>query len=427
MTNYICSSCGEPSSSWYGKCPACGQWNTLGKAEVDSTSAKKKGKATPAKLATFKNVASIKSSKLETGIYEIDRVLAGGFSPGQVALLAGEPGVGKSTLLLKGLSKLKVLYASGEESTDQVADRARRVGINLDNFLFTDESQVESIIEAAKDNIKKFQIIVIDSVQTIHSGDVLSAAGSVSQIRSCVDLLSDFVKEYQKTLVIVGHVNKAGDIAGPKTLEHLVDSVFYLEGDKNSSYRVLRARKNRFGTTDEVGLFEMHESGLQPVKNPTAFIDYDRSPQPGRAITATIEGSRALFFEIQCLVSPTNFALPRRVVSGIDFNRLQLILAALKKHLYLSLDNSDVFVSVVGGLSIKSPAADLGIAMSIISSAKNKAVPTSTLFFGEIGLLGEIRHIYKEEQIEKEAKRFGFSKIYSASKTATLRDIGRLF
>ncbi|MFQ5451953.1 MAG: DNA repair protein RadA [Candidatus Paceibacterota bacterium] len=425
MAQFICSECGYGSASWYGKCPSCSQWHTLDKKETEKKS-KFSRRATKAAVTSLKKIPTSSIGRLATGIYEVDRVLGGGFTQGQVILLAGEPGVGKSTLLLKALSQLKTFYVSGEESAAQVKDRADRVKTSLDSLLFSDETQVESIIATAKSQAKKFSVLIIDSIQTIYSGDVSAPVGGVTQIRESVSLLSDFAKQFNKTLVIVGHVTKEGEIAGPKTLEHLVDTVLYLEGDKNSSYRVLRSRKNRFGATDEVGLFEMTDRGMSQVKAPTAFLETSSKSQVGRVIVGTVEGSRALFFEIQSLVVPTKLAMPRRVVSGVDFNRLQLLLAVIRKYVKLPLDSFDIYVNVVGGLSVKSTAADLGIVASVVSSAKNKPVSQQQVFVGEIGLLGEVRSVYGEEKVIKDARRYGFKKVISSKTMISIKEIGKM-
>ncbi len=424
---YICSNCGYGSGSWIGKCPDCGGWNTL-KEKPDFAEASSNKKNETIKKITITSLSKIKSSsksRQSTGIFEFDRVLGGGVVPGEVILLTGQPGIGKSTLVLQAFQKLKVLYISGEESAEQVKNRAERLSVNLNNLSFSSDLQIESIIqslEAIKDEI---EIVIIDSVQTIYSKDIVGPVAGVSQLKEVTKKIINFAKQSKVSVLLIGHINKEGDVAGPKTLEHFVDCVLELEGEKVSNFRLLRASKNRFGSTDEIGIFEMKVKGLTEVKNPLIFLETDKKLEPGKAIVGVAEGKRPFFFEIQTLVVPTSLMNPRRVVKGLDYNKVLLLLAVIRKNLHLPLDRFDVFVNVVGGVSIKSTAADLGFIASLISSFKNIALPTDSIFVGEVGLLGEIRSSYLEEKITDEAKRLGFKKIYSSKLIKSVKDFAK--
>lgn len=427
MAFYICSNCGFGSGSWLGKCPDCGEWNSMKRQNDAGEDAKTKGSSRKklveaTALTPLSAVDSTKKDRLATKLFEFDRVLGGGFISGEVVLLTGEPGIGKSTLLLQCLKHMKVMYVSGEESAAQVADRAKRLHIPLDQILFSTETQTESIVETIKKEADSVDVVVIDSIQTVYSKDVSGMSGSVSQLKECAIQLVALAKSLHKPMVIVGHVTKEGDVAGPKTLEHLVDCVLLFEGDKISMHRVLRASKNRFGSTDEVGIFAMNETGLVEVTNPTAFIE-DNESTPGRAIVGVAEGKRPLFFEIQTLAVPTTLPMPRRIVKGVDYNKVQLLLAVIRKHLHLQMDTHDIYVNVVGGIDIKSPAADLGIVASLISSFKNIALPAKSVFLGEVGLLGEVRPVFYQERIVEEAKRLSFGKTYSPANIKHVRDL----
>lgn len=423
MSQFICSDCGYGVSSWYGRCPECGAWNTFQRINP----AGEKDMVKSVVFTPFSKVLGLKAERKKTGVFEFDRVLGGGFVKGEVILVAGEPGVGKSTLILKVLESLRTIYISGEESAQQIKHRADRIKSDLSRFHFSDNVQVEGIIQGLSKEADKFEIIVVDSIQTVHSKDIPSPSGSLSQIKEAAARLADFAKKKNLVLLIVGHITKEGDIAGPKTLEHLVDCVLYLEGDRQSQFRILRSRKNRFGPTDEVGVFEMGESGLNEVKYATAFLETEKIKAAGKAVVGISEGSRPLFFEVQSLVVPTVLAVPRRVVSGVDYNKVQLILAVLRKNLRLALDKFDIYVNVVGGVTIKSTGADLGVAASIISSVKNIAIAAKTVFIGEVGLLGEIRQVMGQEQIIKEAKRYEFIHIYSPKNIDSVTKLASIF
>lgn len=423
-TTFICSSCGYGSASWYGKCPQCSEWNTFEKQETGKAS-RRSGNAPKAEFRPLSKLDSVSSHRKSVGLFEFDRVLGGGFVEGETILIAGEPGVGKSTLLLNLLSVFKTMYVSGEESGQQVKQRAERLGAKTDNIKFSNDISVESIIQALHVE-KDFDIVVIDSIQTVYSASIPSPMGSASQIKESAAQLVDYTKQNNKILIIVGHVTKEGDIAGPKTLEHLVDCVLYLEGERQSQFRVLRAKKNRFGPTDEVGLFEMKQEGMHAIDNPTIFLDEAHIHAPGSSSIAVVEGSRTLFFEIQSLVVKTSLSIPRRVVSGIDYNRLQLLLAVMRKYLNVRFDEYDVYVNVVGGVTAKSPSADLGIVMSILSSLTNKVLPKKAVSIGEIGLLGEIRYIQGQDKAIKEALRLKFDHVYSSKNLSSVKAIKKI-
>jgi len=421
MALYICNHCGYGSGSWLGRCPNCNEWNTFAiQKENDSAGAEGVKKMT---LTSLSKVKSLNKEKKPTGIYEFDRVVGGGLLPGEVILLTGEPGVGKSTLLLQALQKLKTIYISGEEAAEQVKDRAERLRIDLQNFLFSDNLQVEGIVEGISNLENQPEIIVVDSIQTVYSKSVESPQGSVNQLKESAGRLIELAKKNKIAILIVGHITKEGDIAGPKTLEHLVDCVLSFEGERVSNFRILRASKNRFGSTDEIGIFEMHGAGLKEVDNPLVFLDQDDKPMPGKAIVGVAEGKRSLFYEIQTLTVPTVLSIPRRVVKGVDYNKVQLLLAVIRKHLQIPLDKYDIYVNVVGGVEVKSTAADLGIIASLLSSIKNIPLPKKVVFIGEVGLLGEIRKGPFEDKTISEAKRLKFSQIVSAKTIADIKGL----
>lgn len=421
MSLFICSNCGYGAASWMGKCPDCSNWNTF--KEQNDGDKKRNESLKKAQFSSLSKLKPLEKSRMPTGLYEFDRVLGYGLVPGEVILLTGEPGVGKSTLLLQALQNLKAVYVSGEESPEQVKDRADRLKIKLDNFLFSDNLQVEGIISALEDINNKIDVVVIDSIQTVYSKNIDAAAGSPSQLKESTMKLINFAKQNKISVLIIGHITKVGEIAGPKTLEHLVDCVLGFEGEKVSNFRILRAAKNRFGTTDEIGIFEMTKHGLTAIKDPLAFMEDSTDKVTGRAVVAVAEGRRPLFFEIQTLASPSFLSMPRRVVKGIDYNKLQLLLAVAQKHLNLNLDRYDIYVNVVGGVSITSPASDLGLIASIYSSIKNISLGHKTVFTGEVGLLGEVRKVYFEEKIAQEAKRLQFRKILNSSNLKSIKQL----
>jgi len=422
-TKFVCQQCGMESPKWLGKCPECGEWNSFIETVIPTT---KKGfsigtafTVSPQKLSQIK---SVDLKRIKTDISEFDRVLGGGLVSGSVVLVAGEPGIGKSTLMLALGNKVGGLYISGEESLHQIKLRAERLKIKGEKLDFLSEIDVDIILETIK-NFKKedFKVLIVDSIQTLTTQDLTSSAGSVGQVRECASKLLRMAKSSNIAVFLIGHVTKEGMLAGPKILEHMVDTVLSLEGEKFGAFRLLRTTKNRFGATDEVGVFEMTDKGMIGIENPSKlFLAQRQKNVPGSVIVATMEGTRPVLVEVQALVTPTQLAIPRRMVSGIDYNRLQLIVAVLSKRLGLPLGNFDVLVNVAGGLRIEEPAADLGVALAIFSSFKNLAIDPKMVVFGELGLLGEIRNVSQANQRIKEAKRLGFIRIISPEKYSSI-------
>lgn len=413
---YYCQSCGHESSKWLGQCPMCKEWNTFVEEKVVKSSSKSGLKISELRdrmEATPINQVSVTSDdRTKTGINELDRVLGGGIVQGSMTLIGGDPGIGKSTLLLQVCQRLsakeiKILYVSGEESANQIKMRADRIGKFSDDLLLLCETELEIISEAIKK--LKPQVVVIDSVQTMVSEYVSAAPGSVSQVRETTAILMKIAKGLNISMFLVGHVTKEGTVAGPRVLEHMVDTVLYFEGDRHASYRILRGVKNRFGSTDEIGVFEMMAAGLSEVSNPSEFMLSGRPENSSGAVVACcIEGTRPLLLEIQALVCRTSFGYPRRQANGTDFNRINLLMAVLEKRLEFPLSDHDAYVNVAGGMKITEPALDLAIIMALVSSYKNRAVDDSTVVFGEVGLSGEVRSITMPEQRVKEAQKLGF-------------------
>ena len=407
---YVCSECGASALQWFGACPACGAAGTLSETIAERASGHRY--AAPVPAAAPVPLAEIETRELgraPRGIGELDRVLGGGLVAGQVALLAGDPGIGKSTLLLQCVSALESssLYISGEESAEQIALRARRLALPAGRVRLLAEIQLERIVAAPE--AARPQGAVIDSIQTLYSEQMQSAPGSVAQVRECAAQLTRFAKRSGTAILLIGHVTKEGAIAGPRVLEHIVDTVLYLEGDRFQSYRLLRSVKNRFGATSEVGVFEMRERGMVEIVNPSeAFLAERMVNAPGSAIAVTMEGTRPLLVEIQGLTSPTSFGNPRRTPNGIDFNRLLLTVAVLTRRVGLRLGEQDVFVNVVGGLSISEPAADLAVAAAIASSMRNNPLRAETVLIGEVGLSGELRMVGQMPARLHEAEKLGF-------------------
>ncbi len=404
-----CQSCGYSSPKWLGKCPDCGAWNSFVEEER-ITRLKKRETASPVVLS---EISHSSGSRHSTEIKEFDRTLGGGVVLGSVVLIGGDPGIGKSTLILqalKGLTNLgKVLYVSGEESPEQIKIRADRLKVKSDNILLLPETSLEGIISTAQEVGPK--AIVIDSIQTIFSLELPSTPGSVAQIRECATKLMFFAKKYSVPLFIIGHVTKEGAIAGPRVLEHIVDTVLYFEGDKGTPFRILRAVKNRFGASNEIGVFEMTDTGLIEVSNPSQLFLSERPDKAsGSLVAASLEGTRPLLVEVQALASTSSFGMPRRTALGVDYNRVNLLIAVLNKRIGMHLGNMDIFVNVVGGLKIDEPAMDLAIVGAIASSFKNTPVDTGTFVFGEIGLSGELRAISQPEIRIKEAEKLGLKK-----------------
>jgi len=427
MSFFICSDCGFGSASWYGKCPDCGKWNTLvEKPEFNKSLSKKTESVKKISITPLSKIKTQEKGRIKSGLYELDRVIGDGFVRGEVILLTGEPGIGKSTLILQALKDIKTLYISGEESGEQVKNRADRLKIKLDNFLFSNDMQVEGIIESAYEIKEKIDIIVIDSIQTIYSKNIESASASVSQLKETTKQLITFAKKNNICIVIIGHINKEGEIAGPKTLEHFVDCVINFEGEKVSNYRLIRASKNRFGGTDEIGIFEMTGQGLKESRNPLVFVEDVRPQESGKTIVGVSQGRRPLFFEIQTLVAPSILPSPRRVVKGLDYNKVLLLLAVAQKYLKLPFDHYDVYVNVVGGVTVKNTLSDLGLLASLISSYRNIPLPKNSVFIGEIGLLGEIRYSNLDNKIINESQRLGFKKIYSSKIIKNVKELSAI-
>jgi DNA repair protein RadA/Sms len=424
-SSFVCQQCGYETPSWYGKCPGCGEWNSLVETAKEKEGQGSRGKgqgisnSKPVKLSEVKH---IEKNRLKSGFGEFDRVMGGGIVPGSVTLLAGDPGIGKSTILLHVIGKTGGLYVSGEESAEQVKLRAKRLGINGENILILSDVVAESIVTQVNNISTQTSLVIIDSIQTLSSEELEGMAGSVGQIRHCAEILIAMAKSKAIPLIIIGHVTKEGTIAGPKVLEHMVDTVLYLEGERFANARILRTLKNRFGAIEEVGIFEMREEGLKEIDNPSAIFLADRViGVAGSVVTVIMEGTRPILVEIQALVVPTQLAIPRRVASGFDYNRLQLLVAILQKRLNLPLGTFDIFINISGGIKISEPAADLAVAIAIISSFKNKPIPDKTVVFGELGLLSEVRRTNSEDHRISEAKRLGFIKMISPQSIHNLK------
>lgn len=414
-TVYICQNCSSQAPKWLGKCPECEAWNSFVEDVISAETAKKDRTQRNLKAAspTPLTHSAETPKRHSTGLAEFDRVLGGGIVPGSLILLGGEPGIGKSTLTLQLCATIsqqnkKILYISGEESINQIALRAKRLTVASENLFLLNETLLESILLTLGDH--KPDLVIIDSIQVIASGDVAGLTGGITQVRACTEALMSWAKTSQTPMVIVSHVNKEGNLAGPKTLEHLVDTVLYLEGERYQDLRLLRGIKNRFGSTNEVGLFEMTETGLTEVPNPSELFLKQRSQNTvGACLTVTLEGSRPMVVEIQALTVPTRFGYPKRATSGFDANRLELLLAVLQKHAKIPLNEHDVYVNVVGGLKLKDPGADLAVALAIASSFKQKPLAQNAVAFGEITLSGEIRQPNQHKKREQEAKHWELS------------------
>lgn len=422
---FVCQQCGYQSPSYLGKCPNCGSWNSFSEEVIQTgkTDKKQQRSVVSSKPVKLSEVAAVKTERISTGISELDMVLGGGIVPGMVVLVSGEPGIGKSTLLLEIANRLTtpVLYIAGEESASQIKIRADRLGVKAENLAVLETSDVDDVVSQIKDQ----GLVIVDSIQTMTTTDLSGTAGSVGQVRESAARLINAAKPLGVPIFIVGHVTKDGTIAGPKVLEHAVDTVLTIEGEKYSSLRLIRTNKNRFGPTDEVGVLEMSDSGLRGVKDLQGlFTDSADSSKPGSCLTITMEGTRPILVEVQALTTSTPLPSPRRVASGVDYNRLQTIIAILIKRLSIPLYKEDVYVSVSGGLKISEPAADLAIALAILSSYRNKALPVKSIAFGELDLLGNIRTINSQARRIKEAKGLGFKNVLSSEAIKNLQEVG---
>lgn len=424
-TVFFCKECGYESAKWLGKCPGCNSWNSFVEEKINK---KNTSKTTGSHLSTFSKTSTVKKLKdivvtkeirLNTGYEELNRVFGGGIVEGSLNLIGGEPGIGKSTLIMQVCSNLasigKVLYVSGEESETQVKLRADRLKVNSDNILFFNETSID-IIENKIEEINP-KICIIDSIQTMYDEEISSTSGSVSQVKEVTARLMYLAKKQNLTMIVIGHVTKDGVIAGPRILEHMVDTVIYIEGERFLSHRIVRGVKNRFGSTNEIGIFDMKDEGMIEVTNMSdIFLTKSDKNLPGTAVVATVEGTSTILMEVQALTTHSYYNMPRRVANGIDLNRLNMLIAVLEKRCSLNLSSQDIYVNVIGGMKVDEPAVDLSVAMAIVSSYKNIVIDSKTVFLGEIGLTGEIRNITNFEKRIKEISKLGYNKIYTNKK-----------
>ncbi len=420
-TAFFCQSCGYESSKWMGQCPACHEWNTMVEETVTKSSGSTNDRiknsidAPRVRPATLASIEMVSEDKITSGIGELDRVLGGGIVKGSMLLVGGDPGIGKSTLLLQVCRNVsgaghEILYVSGEESLKQIKMRAVRLGDFTDNLKLVSETNLDTITDIIINT--KPEMVVIDSIQTMFNETIQGAPGSVAQVRETTGVLLKIAKTLGISIFIIGHVTKEGAVAGPRVLEHMVDTVLYFEGDTKGAYRILRGVKNRFGSTDEIGVFEMNEQGLREVKNPSEFMLSGRPENAsGSVVTCCMEGSRPLLVEIQALVCDTNFGFPRRQATGTDYNRVNLLMAVLEKRVGMRLSNSDAYVNIAGGMKINEPSLDLGIVMAVASSFRNRPIDESMICFGEVGLSGEVRAVSQVAQRVSEAERLGFKTV----------------
>lgn len=416
-TVYFCQNCGHEENKWLGQCPACKEWNTFVEETVVTKAPGKArssaGRGGPAKALTLREIEHVQEDRYSSHIAELDRVLGGGIVPGSLVLVGGDPGIGKSTLLLQVCQKLAaderpVLYISGEESLHQIKMRAERIGSFNDYLKLLCETNLDTVRETIER--EKPQAVVIDSIQTMSSDLVTSAPGSVSQVRESTNVLLQLAKGLAVTVFIVGHVTKEGQVAGPRVLEHMVDTVLYFEGERYASYRILRSVKNRFGATHEIGVFEMASEGLKEVPNPSEYMLSGKPEEaPGSVVVCCMEGTRPMLVEVQALVARTNFGYPRRTASGCDYNRLNLLIAVLSKRLGIDMSEQDAYVNIAGGIKLNEPAIDLGIVLALVSSYRNKVIDEKLIAFGEVGLSGEVRGVTNPKQRVLEARKLGYT------------------
>lgn len=426
-TVFVCQSCSHEAYKWIGQCPGCLEWNTMVeelKKETFLSSSTTQAKTI--KLVRLSDVSYQESKRFSSGFQEFDRVLGGGFVRGQVILMAGEPGIGKSTILTqicKNLSQSKILYVCGEENPEQIKLRAERLGVDATSIYMVCETDVDYILTSVSQN-PDTTLLIVDSIQTVTSKEFMGIAGSVGQVRGCIQKISELVKKLGIATIVVGHVTKEGTVAGPKVLEHLVDTVLYLEGDHNHLFRILKTIKNRFGPVSEVGLFEMKESGLEEVLNPSqAFLSERSKSSIGSCIAVVMEGFRPLMFEVQALTTKTLFGYPMRKASGFNVNRLQLLIAVLEKKCGFDFSTQDVFINIAGGFKVTEYATDLAVCMALASSLKNVAVPSDLVSYGEVGLLGEIRKVPQQEKREAESKKLGFKTVVSPKDFTNITEV----
>ncbi len=425
---FFCQNCGHEESKWLGQCPVCKEWNTFVEEKVVPTKTSISREQNEVQVVTLSSVSTDEDERIKTGIVELDRVLGGGIVPGSLVLVGGDPGIGKSTLLLQVCQRLaamnkKILYVSGEESLKQIKLRANRMGKFAESLYLFCETNLD-IIRGVIEN-QRPDVLVVDSIQTMYNEEVASAPGSVSQVRESTNVLMQMAKGFNISTFIVGHVTKEGTVAGPRVLEHMVDTVLYFEGDRHASYRILRGVKNRFGSTNEIGVFEMRKEGLAEVENPSEFMLSGKPESAsGSVVACAIEGTRPMLLEIQALVCRSNFGMPRRTAAGLDYNRVNLLMAVLEKRIGLPLSNYDAYVNIAGGIRMNEPAVDLGIVMAIASSYKNKPISEDTIVFGEVGLSGEVRAVTMPEQRVAEAKKLGFKTCVIPE--ISLKSVGRV-
>lgn len=409
---YVCSNCGYESLRWIGKCPSCDSWNTFTEELIEEKKSSIKKNVDTSRITKLNTLQIESEKRIITNIEEFDRVLGGGLMPGSIVLIGGDPGIGKSTLVMQAASKINddVLYVTGEESANQISLRAKRLNVVNNKISLMTETDLDLILSAIENT--KPKVVIVDSIQTTYKSDFDNAPGTITQIRECTVELMQLAKKSHCAIIIVGHVTKEGMIAGPKVLEHIVDTVLQFEGERSYSYRVLRAQKNRFGSTNEIGIFEMHDDGLHEVKNPSEIFLSERDKQTtGSVVTASIEGTRPILLEVQALVTPSNFGNPQRVATGFDYRRLSILLAVLEKRANLRLSSQNVFLNIAGGIRIDEPAVDLAICSAIASNFSDKFAKNDTVVIGEVGLGGEVRSVNHIEKRIQEATKLGFKRV----------------